>query len=141
MTVDFFAVEAGDVLPDFAVRADADAVRAYLDATGEAASVSDGLWEEIVPPLALGAFVFSGLLETMPLARGTLHTGQEFDFRRPVLIGEELTARITVARRSERRELMMTVLMLELRDGDDIVVTGRTTLVNPVSDRADGVAT
>lgn len=141
MTVDFFAVEPGDVLPDFAVRVDAADVRAYLDATGEAASASGGLWVETVPPLALGAFVFSGLLETMPLARGTLHTGQEFDFRRPVLIGEELTARITVARRTERRGLMMTVLMLELRDGDDAVVTGRTTLINPVSDRAAGVAT
>ena len=132
MTIDLFEIKLGDVLPEFAVRVGVDDVRAYLAATGESEGPSAQLWAETVPPVALGAFVLAALMEQMPPPFGTLHAGQEFDFHRPVAPGEELTARVTVDRRAERRGSLLTALSIELRAGEEVVAEGRTTLVNPV---------
>ena len=132
MSIDFFEVTSGDALPPFAVHIDEDDVRAYLAATGEADGPSAELWRERVPPLAVGAFAFSALMELMPLPPGTLHAGQEFEFVRSVPAGGELTATVTVERRAERRGSLLTTLLLELRVGDEPVATGHTTLVTPV---------
>jgi hypothetical protein len=134
VTIDFFAIELGDVLPEFSVCVGVDDVRAYLAATGESERPSARLWAETVPPVALGAFALAALMEQMAPPFGTLHAGQEFDFHRPVAPGEELTARVTVDRRAERRGSLMTALSIELRAGDEVVAEGRTMLVNPVAE-------
>ena len=136
MTIDFFEIEVGDVLPDFLVRVGVDDVRAYLAATGESERPSAQLWAETVPPVALGAFALAELMERMPPPFGTLHAGQEFDFHRPVAPGEELTARVTVDQRAERRGSLLTALSIDLRAGDEVVAEGRTMLVNPVAEGA-----
>ena len=129
MTIDFFELRRGDALPEFAVHIEAPDVRAYLLATGEAGAASPELWTETVPPLALGALAFSALMEQLPLPAGTLHVGQEFEFRRPLAVAAELTARVTVDQRAERRGSLLTMLSLELSSGGEIVASGRTTLV------------
>ena len=129
MTIDFSQIQRADVLPEFPLRVDAEEVRAYLEATGEAAASSAELWSETVPPLALGAFLFSALMELMPLPAGTLHTGQELKFHRPVSVGEDLTARITVRQRAERRGSRLTTLVLEAYAAGELVVSGRSTLI------------
>lgn len=136
MTIDFFEIELGDVLPEFPVCVGVDDVRAYLAATGESEGPSAQLWVETVPPVALGAFALAALMEQMPPPFGTLHAGQEFEFHRSVAPGEELTARVTVERRGERRGSLLTALSIELRAGDEVVAEGRTMLVNPVAEGA-----
>ncbi len=136
MTIDFFEIEIGDVLPEFLVRVGVEDVRAYLAATGESEGPSAQLWAETVPPVALGAFALAALMERLPPPFGTLHAGQEFDFHRPVAPGEELTARVTVDQRAERRGSLLTALAIELRAGAEVVAEGRTMLVNPVAEGA-----
>lgn len=129
MTINFSEIQRAEVLPEFPLHVDAAEVRAYLEATGEAAGSSAELWSETVPPLALGAFLFAALMELMPLPAGTLHTGQELTFHRPVSIGEDLTARITVRQRARRRGSRLTTLALEAHAADELVVSGRSTLI------------
>ena len=134
--MDYSEVALGDVLPDFSVRVGVHDVRAYLAATGESETPSAQLWAETVPPLALGAFILAALMEQLPLPFGAVHAGQEFQFHRPVAPGEELTARVTVARRAERHGSLFTAFEIELRAGDELVAGGRTTIVNPVAEVA-----
>ncbi len=135
MTIDFFALQRGDVMPESSLRVDAGDVRGYLAATGEAGAAAGGLWgAEAVPPLALGALVLAALTDQMPLPTGTVHVGQEFEFLRPVTAGQELTARATVNRRTERRGTLLTTLSLELRAAGGLVLEGLTTLVTPAAE-------
>lgn len=136
MTIALRSLVRGDRLPELAVRIDAADVRAYLEATGEAASASAALWGDTMPPLALGAFALAALLEQVPVVAGTLHTGQELAFRRAVVIGEPLTARISVAQRAERAGTVLIALDLELHAPDGVVASGRITIVYPASEGA-----
>ncbi len=135
MTIDFFALQRGDVLPDSSLHIDADDVRAYREATGEAGAESGELrGAEAVPPLALGALVLAALTDQLPLPTGTVHVGQEFEFLGSVAAGQELTARATVNRRTERRGTLLTTLSLELRAAGEIVLAGLTTLITPAAE-------
>jgi hypothetical protein len=125
--IDFTTLERGDELPAFEIRLDADEVAAYLDATGE----DPQRWRESVPPLALGAFTLAGLMERVLVPDGVVHTGQEFTFDAPVAHGQTLEASLSVAARSERRGAVMTVVASELRAGDQVVGTGRMTVLVP----------
>ena len=130
--IDFYALARGDALPAFPVAFDAADVRAYLEATGE----PPGRWTEAAPPLAPGAFALAALLERVPLPEGGLHTGQEFEFLRPVLPGEPLEAELRVSQRSERGGAVLLAFDLELRlaAGGDPVLRGRSRVVAPAPD-------
>ena len=138
MTLDIRRLARGDVLPSFSLCVTAHDVRAYLEATGEVASPSATLWSDTVPPLALGAFALSALMERLPLAPGTLHAGQDFEFHRAVSPGEELRATVTVEQRTERRGSLLTTLALALHTGDGLALSGRTTIVQPAESGTRG---
>ncbi len=127
MTIDFFALRQGDVLPEFALRVDSDEVLAYLESTGEPAEH----WREFVPPLALGAFAVAGLLEEVPPPAGVVHTGQNFEFLASVPVGQTLSGHVTVAQRAERQGMLFTTFTIELRSSTSVVVRGRTSVVFP----------
>src|SRR5690606_20784224 len=103
-------MQRGERIPPFDLRIDGDAVRAYLDATGEAA---EGLWEQYVPPLALGALALGGLMDRVQVPGGLVHTGQEYEFRGLVPVGATVEVQIAVAARSERRGAVITVFETE----------------------------
>jgi hypothetical protein len=129
VTVDFYSLRRGDVLPSLTFAIGSEEVRAYLAATGEGSEV----WEQVVPPLALGARTLAGLMEEMPLPPGALHGGQEFEFLGPVAHGEPVEARLTVAQQSERQGTSIVVFASELRCGERVVVRGRTTVMAPAA--------
>ena len=134
VTIDFFALQRGDVLPETSLRIEAGDVRAYREATGEAGAPSGDLWgAEGVPPLALAALVLATLTDQLPLPTGTVHVGQEFEFLRPATTGLEMMARATVSRRTQRRGTLVTMLSLELRAAGEIVLAGLTTLITPAA--------
>ena len=108
---------------------DAADVRAYLDATGEAAE----RWTSVVPPLAAGAWVLGQFMEHVGLPEGALHVRQEFEFLRAITPGELVKASVSVAQHSERRGILLLTLNIELRTapGGDIVLRGRATVAAP----------
>jgi hypothetical protein len=115
----------GDQLNVFEVCLTTADVVAYLAATGE----QNAAWDVSTPPLAIGALALGGLMERVGIPEGLLHTGQEFDFLRPVPHGEPVEVRITVSAASVRRGALMIVFELELHSTGELVGTGRTNII------------
>ena len=90
-----------------------------------------------VPPLALGALCLAGLMERLPLPRGALHIGQDFDFVRPIPAGQPVQALIRVVRRSERGGAVILALEIEASADGRPVLRGRTTVLFPPEDDRD----
>lgn len=120
----------GDQLEPFEVCLTSDDIAAYLAATGE----ENATWDGAVPPLAIGAFALGGLMEQVGIPEGLLHSGQEFEFVRPVAHGAPVEVRCSVASHAERRGALMVAFDLELHGGGELVGTGRTSVIVPSDD-------
>jgi len=135
---DFFDLERGQVLGPYPARLDSDHARAYLDAT--AATATDGSPDRWLPPLQLGALLVGVLIDAIEIPPGLLHTGQSFEFLRPVAPGTELTAELTVAQVAERRGLRLGTVDLELRDAEGACAVGRASVLAPLPSAGGGPA-
>lgn len=127
----FSELTPGDEFPPVTLALDAEAVAAYLAATDDDNAVywHDGA-PRYVPPLALAALSFRDIARELALEPGSLHTGQELAFRRPVLLGERLTTQARVATSSKRRGF--TALVVEIAGIDDageMALSGRMTVM------------
>ncbi len=133
MSLNFRSLARGDTLPEFPLSMSATEVRAYLEATGERSE----LWETHVPPLALGARALAGLMDRVELLAGTVHTRQEYEFRRAVTIDEPLAVRITVDSHSERRGALFSAFECEIvTAAGEPVGGGRATVMVPPAEAA-----
>jgi 3-hydroxybutyryl-CoA dehydratase len=137
-------VLSGYAFPPSSVTLDAATVRAYLAATDDDNAL---YWHDtappisahrgtsarapyLVPPLGVAALAFRDLVDLVTRQPGSLHTGQELTFHRPIRVGERLTTRAQVAASSRRRGI--TALVVEIAvvdDSDDSVLSGRMTLM------------
>lgn len=92
---------------------DAATVARYLAATEDDNAI---YWRDgavhMVPPLGVAALAFRDIAQRVALEPGSLHTGQELTFHRPVMAGERLTTQARVATHSKRRGF--TALIVEL---------------------------
>lgn len=127
----FSDLTAGDEFPAVTLSLDADTVAAYLAATEDDNAVyyQHGALR-YVPPLALAALSFRDIARELALEPGSLHTGQELAFCRPVAIGERLTTQARVASSSKRRGF--TALAVEIAGIDEmgeLALSGRMTLM------------
>lgn len=127
----FSDLTPGYEFPATAIALDAETVARYLSATEDD---NDLYWRDgaiaVVPPLAVAALSFRGIAQELALEPGSLHTGQELAFRRPVSVGERLTTQAVVTASSKRRGF--TVLMIDLAAVDDageVALSGRMTLM------------
>jgi hypothetical protein len=123
----------GHELPAVCFRLGADDVRRYLDAV-EDCSDAYGRGPEgpaWVPPLAVAALALRAILEQVELPAGTLHAGQEVEFRRPVAVGSSLHARARVAQRSEMRGAVISVVEFDVAEEGSAAsaVVGRATVI------------
>ena len=127
----FSDLTPGYEFPSTQIALDAETVRRYLAATEDD---NDLYWRDgaphIVPPLAVAALAFRGIAQELALEPGSLHTGQELTFRRPVGTGERLTTQAVVAASSKRRGFTALVVELAAVDEDgEIALSGRMTLM------------
>ena len=116
-----FDIGAVDVTPD--------GVERYLAAVEDANAV----YQEhgLAPPLAIAALALTKLLDVIELPGGTLHTGQEIEMHRGVLIGANLAMRGRIAQRSERAGMVIIAIEFALTpvEANVPVLTGRTTVL------------
>ncbi len=135
---DFFDLRRGEVLGPYRAQLDAGDARTYLEATAAAETAgSPARW---LPPLQLGALLLGTLIEAIEIPRGLLHTGQSFEFLRPVAPGTGLTAELTVAQIAERRGLRLGAVDLELRDAHGACARGRASVLAPLPEASGGPA-
>lgn len=131
-----YAMRFSDLTPGYEFPAarftlDAATVAQYLAATDDDNAI---YWRDgavrLVPPLAVAALAFRDIAERVALEPGSLHTGQELAFHRPVLAGERLTTQARVATVSRRRGFTALIVELAATDEDgEVPLSGRMTLM------------
>ena len=111
----------------------AEDVARYLSAVGDDSAIY--LERGVTPPLAVAALALGALLETIELPDGTLHSGQELEVRGGVPLGAELTLTGSIAQRSERAGLIISVIEFEVTAAGEAggAIGGRTTVVAPTN--------
>lgn len=114
---------------------DAVLVSQYVDAvedrTGLCSSV-DG--RPLVPPMAIAALSLRGVVQDLEIPGGTLHAGQELEFRGAVGVGAELDCSATLAQNSVRGDWRFLMVELVVMDGAGLVVMiGKSTIIIPAS--------
>ena len=112
---------------------EADVAR-YLEAVEDAAlpSLCRAEGQAWAPPMAVAALALRGLMEAMGLPAGAVHGSQEFEFRRPVVVGERLASRAWLAHRSQRSGWLALVVEMETTDeAGQAVLAGRASVLIP----------
>lgn len=83
--------------------------------------------------MALAALSLRGVIDDMGIPGGTVHAGQELDYRRAVTVGESVECKATVTQNSTRGEWRFLVVQLAVTGSDDrTVMEGKSTLMLPV---------
>ena len=77
----------------------------------------------------LSASLFSALLGERLPGHGTVYLGQTLKFIKPVMVGDEVVASVTVSEVFPERKRV--VLTCEAKVGDKLVITGEATVVAP----------
>jgi len=119
----------GTTYPAISFLVEEDHVRRFASAVGD-----DGTFVSptfvTAPELAAGlARVVADPDLGLDLAR-VVHGQQEYEWTRPVAIGERLTVRSTIESIRAKGGLELLTLRTEMRDGqDELVVVGRSTLI------------
>jgi len=136
-------LERGHRFPPVSFVLDEAAVHSYLEAVEDAAlrRLCRDEGQAWAPPMAVAALALRGLLEAMGLGRvsadlsapaGAVHASQEFEFRRPVAVGERLASRAWVAHRSQRSGWLVLAVEMEATDeAGQAVLAGRASVLIP----------
>ena len=128
----------GHRFSDISFQLTAQDIARYLDAVED----PNGLYleRELAPPLAVAARALGALLDFVELPAGALHTGQEVTSHAGVPIGATLTLVGTIAQRSERAGLIVSIIEFEVTPAGapGPALTGRTTLMAPADASAAG---
>lgn len=120
------ALPRAHAFPVAAFSLSAEAIAAYLRATGD-----HGDYGDAVPPLAVVALGLNALQEQISLPEGSLHTGQEVEHERAARVGDELTLTGRIAQRSERQGFVISVIEFEVSSSAGVIARARTTIMAP----------
>ncbi len=112
--IQLFAVMSGDVNP------------AHLD---EEYARSD-LFHKIIAHGMWGGSLISTVLGTQLPGPGTIYLHQDFDFLKPVGIGDTITARVTVTKKDEKKH-RLTLTCVCLNQNGKEVITGTAEVIAP----------
>ena len=131
MSVDYSKLAPGQKISDRTYVVDADMVSRYADAVddrSEPCSDEDG--RELAPPMAVAALSIRGVVNDLEIPGDTVHLGAEIKFSGPVIIGESVDCRASLARNSVRGAWRFMVLQLEVDDSrGQRVMDGRSTFM------------
>ncbi|MXY60171.1 MAG: MaoC family dehydratase [Chloroflexi bacterium] len=127
--MDLNALEPGHALVDREVVITSAMADAYISAVGDGNTLYAK--EGVVPPMAVAALVMAEAMEAVSLPAGTVHTGQELTFLRPVAMDSAVRCSATVAANSVRRGTRFLTLDLRGEMDGEAAVEGRAALAVP----------
>ena len=134
MPIDYSQLTPGQEISRQTCCLNAKMVSRYVDAVGdrsESYTADDG--RPLAPPMAVAALSLRGVLNDLAIPGGALHVGQELEFSEPVLVGDTLTCKATLAQNSVRGEWRFMVVQLEVDDSQGRrVMSGKSTIMVPV---------
>lgn len=130
--MDLDALEPGHALVDREIVITASMAGAYISAVGDSNTLYAD--EGLVPPMAVAALVMAEAMNAVSLPAGTVHTGQELTFSRPVVMGSAVRCSATVTANSVRRGTRFLTLDLRGALDGEAAVEGRAALAVPEAD-------
>jgi len=135
MPIDYGDLTVGQKISDRTHLLDAELVSRYADAVEDRATLHSSVdGRPLVPPMAVAALSLRGVVQDLEIPGGTLHAGQELEFRGAVGVGTALDCSATLVQYSVRGEWRFLVVELEVVDSAGLVVmTGKSTIIVPAS--------
>jgi len=133
MPIDYSTLVSGQEISNRTYDLDATVVSRYVEAVADQASLrSEADGRELVPPMAVAALSLRGVVNDLAIPGGTLHAGQELEFKKTVAIGDTLACRATLLQNSVRGEWRFIVVQLGVEDDDGReVMAGKSTIMLP----------
>ena len=134
MPVDYSKLAPGQRISDRTYDLDPDTVSRYAAAVEDGASLRGGAdGAAPVPAMAVAALGLRGVVNDLAIPGGTLHAGQELEFKAPVTVGDSLTCRATLLQNSVRGAWRFMVVQLGVENGEGReVMAGKSTIMLPV---------
>jgi acyl dehydratase len=131
--MDYSTMTPGDVVSQRTHTLDTEAVSRYVEAVGdESRNRLDVDGPELAPPMAVAALSLTGVVNDLAIPGGTVHAGQELEFKGSVAVGETLACRATLEHNSVRGEWRFMVVRLEVDDSRGRrVMEGKSTIMLP----------
>ena len=133
MPIDYSTLVSGQEISNRTYDLDATVVSRYVEAVADQASLrSEADGRELVPPMAVAALSLRGVVNDLAIPGGTLHAGQELEFKKTVAIGDTLACRATLLQNSVRGEWRFIVVQLGVEDDEGReVMAGKSTIMLP----------
>ena len=134
MSVNYAELTPGQEISSRTVVLDAATVSRYVEAVedssaGPASEIGSGP----TPPMAIAALTLRGVLTDLAIPGGTVHAGQELEFKAVVRVGETLACRATLAQNSVRGDWRFMVVRVQAKDSTGrVVMEGKSTIMVPV---------
>lgn len=128
------ALEKGEQFSAVSFVLDDVAVASYVEAVEDEAlpRLAQAEGKAWVPPMAVAALALRSLMEETVLPAGAIHASQEFEFLRPVEVGERIACRARLGHRSQRGGWWVLVVEIEGADeSGQAVLAGRLTVMVP----------
>ena len=132
--IDYSKIPTGHIFSYRAYRLDMATLDRYVESVGgRSMDWGANYVDRVVPPMAVAAMSLRGVIGDLALPPGSLHAGQELQFKGSVTMGEDLDCRATLVQNSIRGNWRYIVVQLTVLTGDREVMTGKSTLVLPVN--------
>lgn len=134
MPIDYSKLNPGDAISNKTYVLDAATVSRYIDAVADRSLRDIGdEGRDAVPSMAVAALSLRGVVNDLQIPGGTLHVGQELEFRGAVGEGETLDCVATLVQNSVRGDWRFLVVRLEVANGEGIIVMGgKSTIMLPI---------
>ena len=131
MSVDYSTLAPGQEISNRRYDLDSGTVSRYAAAVEDGASLHGGAdGAAPVPAMAVAALGLRGVVNDLAIPGGTLHAGQELEFKAPVAVGDSLTCRATLLQNSVRGEWRFMVVRLDVENGEGReVMDGKSTIM------------
>ncbi len=132
--IDYSTIPTGHTFSHRVYRLDMAMLDRYVESVGDR-SMDWGVdcVDRVVPPMAVAAMSLRGVIGDLAVPPGSLHAGQELQFKRPVTMGEDLDCKATLVQNSIRGNWRYIVVQLTVLTVGREVMTGKSTLVLPVN--------
>ena len=133
MSVDYAQLAPGQEISSRTVVLDAATVSRYVEAVEDrSAGLTSELGGDPTPPMAIAALTLRGVLTDLAIPGGTVHAGQELEFKGAVRVGETLASRATLAQNSVRGAWRFMVVQVQAVDSTGrTVMEGKSTIMVP----------
>lgn len=133
MQIDYSELSVGRLVSDRTYTLDEKLVSDYTIAVQDMSeSIKSNRGDQLAPPMSVAALSLRGVVNDLQIPGGTLHVGQEFQFKAAVLVGTTLVCQARISQNSVRAGMRFLVVNLTVEDvcGDEVMV-GKSTIMLP----------